>query len=68
MDTHVSYALCDYAACFKRKTCLRFINKDTKQKAICDFKPICNQKSKYKYYYPEINKIEGAKNNEKTRK
>lgn len=47
----ITYALCNHTKCKKRLTCLRFLDRMTNEKAICNFKAICSAKNKYTWYY-----------------
>ena len=60
MET-ISYALCE-CKCRKSKNCLRYINRKSGQKAIINFKQVCNANNGYKWLYKNNNtKVEKRK-------
>ena len=56
----VTYALCNYK-CMESKKCLRYINRNSKEKAVIDFKQICGAKHQYQWLYEDRTQIQKSK-------
>lgn len=48
----INYALCTNR-CSKSKNCLRYINRNSNEKAIINFKQVCNKNNNYQWYYSQ---------------
>ena len=64
---NISYALCEHK-CKKSSRCLRYINRNSGQKAIVDFKPVCGANNKYKWFYKADESVVEAKKYTKERR
>lgn len=54
----VTYALCENKKCIMKDFCLRYINRESKAKAVVDFAQICSVKNNYRWIYRDINKLQ----------
>lgn len=48
----VNYALCNIR-CKKSRNCLRYINRNSNEKAVINFKPVCNINNNYQWFYSQ---------------